>query len=62
MSASKHSLTDEQVVLTIATLLGVSSVFWVLGFSSGWDRGRTELVLSLDRAQRIQWHLSKESI
>lgn len=62
MSASRHSLTDEQALFALVTLLGVGSLFWVFGFSTGWDRGREELVLSLERARRIQWHLSKESI
>lgn len=62
MSASTPSQSErkEDHRTTLLVLAGASIALFYAGFSSGWKRGRMDLLISLNRATRIQRHLAKE--
>lgn len=65
MSASRPTASDPRTqqrkeVVSLAVLSGGAIALFAAGFRSGWNRGRVDLLRSLDRALRIQQALTKE--
>ena len=56
-SSSSQSRKEDQVLVLV---VGASIALFLAGFRSGWKKGRMDLLISLDRATRIQRQLKEE--